>query len=143
MHNPQYITADLSSIRLEALDGGAHIVDRDGPSDLFARAEAGEFGAVAPFDPALDVSPPATPEIAVSRLQAKAALLQMGLLDQVETLMAGLDAMSQLAWREAISYNRDSPMLNALAPYLSWPDGSALTSADLDQLFLLAQSIEV
>ncbi|MEN8659748.1 MAG: hypothetical protein ABF313_17070 [Marivita sp.] len=143
MKNPQYVTADQSSIRLEVEGGALRVVDREGSSDLFARAEAGEFGAVAPFDPAFDVTPSAESEIVVSRLQAKAALLQMGLLDQVETLMAGLDAMSQLAWREAISYNRDSPMLNALAPYLSWPDGTALTSADLDQLFLLAQSIEV
>ena len=143
MKNPQYITVDLSSIRLE-MDGGAlRIVDRDGPSDLFARAEAGEFGAVAPFDPALDVTPPAEPAMAVSRLQAKAALLQMGLLDQVETLMGGMDAMSQLAWREAISFDRSSPLLNALAPYLSWPDGTALSEADIDQLFILAQTIEV
>ena len=143
MKNPQYVTADQSSIRLEAEGGALRVVDRDGSSDLFARAEAGEFGAVAPFDPAFDVTPSAEREIVVSRLQAKAALLQMGLLDQVEALMVGMDAMTQLAWREAISYNRDSPMLNALAPYLSWPDGTALTSADLDQLFLLAQSIEV
>lgn len=143
MMNPQYITVDLSSIRLE-MDGGAlRIVDRDGASDLFARAEAGEFGAVAPFDPALDVTPPAEPAMAVSRLQAKAALLQMGLLDQVEMLMVGMDAMTQLAWREAISFDRSSPLLNALAPYLSWPDGTALSEADIDQLFRLAETIEV
>ena len=143
MQNPQYVTVDRYTIRLELEDGALRIVDRDGPSDLFARAEAGEFGAVAPFDPALDVTPPAEPAMAVSRLQAKAALLQMGLLDQVETLMGGMDAMSQLAWREAISFDRSSPLLNALAPYLSWPDGAALTEGDIDQLFLLAQSIEV
>lgn len=143
MKNPQYLVADQSTIRLEAQNGALRVVDRDGPSDLFARAQAGEFGAVAAFDPALEVTASAAPELSVSRLQAKAALLQMGLLDQVEALMAGLDAMSQLAWREAISFNRNSPLLNALAPYLTWPDGAALTSADLDELFLLAQSIEV
>ena len=143
MQNPQYMTVDQGVIRLELDDGTLRIVDRDGPSDLFARAEAGEFGTVAPFDPALDVTPPAEPEMAVSRLQAKAALLQMGLLDQVEALMAGMDAMTQLAWREAISFDRSSPLLNALAPYLSWPDGTALSESDIDQLFRLAQMIEV
>ena len=143
MMKPQYITADLSSIRLEMNDGGLRVVDRDGPSDLFARAEAGEFGAVADFDPAYDVTPPVEAEKVVTRLQAKAALLQMGLLDQVEKLMGGLDTMSQLAWREAISFDRSSPLLNALAPYLSWPDGTALSEADIDQLFILAQTIEV
>lgn len=143
MNNPQYVTVDLSSIRLEMEDGALRVVDRDGSSVLFDRAEAGEFGAVAPFDPAFDVTPPAEPAITVSRLQAKAALLQMGLLDQVETLMTGLDAMTRLAWREATSFSRDSPMLNALAPHLSWPDGSALSGADIDQLFLFAQTIEV
>ena len=143
MQNPQYMTADQASIRLELEDGALRIVDRDGPPDLFARAEAGEFGTVAPFDPALDVTPPAEPAMAVSRLQAKAALLQMELLDQVETLMASLDAMSQLAWREATTFHRLSPLLNALSVYVTWPDGSALTDADLDQLFLLAETIEV
>ena len=143
MMNPQYITADLSSIRLDMNDGGLRVIDRNGPSDLFARAEAGEFGTVADFDPAFDVTPPVEAEKVVTRLQAKAALLQMGLLDQVEALMGGMDAMSQLAWREATTFHRQSPLLNALAPYLSWPDGTALSEGDIDQLFFLAQTIEV
>lgn len=143
MMNPQYITADLSSIRLDMDDGGLRVVDRDGPSDLFARAEAGEFGVVVAFDPAYDVTPPVEAEKVVTRLQAKAALLRMGLLDQVEALMGGMDAMTQLAWREAISFDRSSPLLNALAPYLSWPDGTDLSESDIDQLFILAQTIEV
>jgi hypothetical protein len=143
MQTPQYVTADQNSIRLEMEGGVVRVVDRDGPSDLFGRAEAGEFGAVAPFDPGFDVSPPPEPARRVSRLQAKGALLQMGLLDQVETLMAGMDQMTRLAWQEASTFDRASPLLNGLAPYLSWPDGSALTGADLDQLFLLAETIEV
>lgn len=143
MQNPQYMTADQASIRLELEGGALRIVDRDGPSDLFARAEVGEFGIVAPFDPALDVIPPAVPAMTVSRLQAKAALLQMGLLDQVEALMGGMDAMTQLAWREATAFHRQSPLLNALSVYVTWPDGSALSESDIDQLFRLAETIEV
>jgi hypothetical protein len=79
----------------------------------------------------------------VSRLQAKAALLQMGLLDQVDTLVNGLDHMTRLAWAEAITFRRDSPLLIALSAYLAWPDGQALTEADLDALFDLAETIEV
>jgi hypothetical protein len=143
MQNPKYITADDSSIVLERADGTLRIVDRDGPTDLFARAQAGAFGPVLPFDPASDVTPTPKPVKAVSRLQAKAALLQMGLLDQVETLMAGMDAMTRLAWTEAVEFRRSSPLLNSLAPYLTWPDGAALAEADLDDLFNLAQTIEV
>jgi len=143
MQNPQYVTPDQGSIRLEMDGGGLRIVDRDGPSDLFARAEAGDFGAVAPFDPALDISPPPIPEVQVTRLQAKAALLQMGLLDQVEALVGNLDQMTRLAWAEATIFRRDSPLLGSLAPFITWPDGTALTQADLDALFLLAETIEV
>lgn len=143
MQNPQYVTPGQDSIRLEMEGGGLRVVDRDGPSDLFARAEAGDFGAVAPFDPALDVSPPSVQEVAVSRLQVKAALLQMGLLDQVEALVGNLDQMAKLAWAETTTYRRDSPLLNALGPYLIWPNGTALSEADLDALFGLAETIEV
>ncbi len=96
MQNPKYITADNSSISLELTDGTLRIVDRDGPTDLFARAQAGAFGPVLPFDPASDVTPTPKPVKAVSRLQAKAALLQMGLLDQVDALVGGLDHMTRL-----------------------------------------------
>ena len=143
MQNPKYITADDSSIALELTDGTLRIVDRDGPTDLFARAQAGAFGPVLPFDPASDVTPTPKPVKAVSRLQAKAALLQMGLLDQVDTLVGGLDHMTRLAWAEATTFRRDSPLLIALSVYLVWPDGQALTEADLDALFDLAETIEV
>ncbi len=94
-------------------------------------------------DPALDVSPPSVQEVEVTRLQAKAALLRMGLLDQVEALVGNLDQMTRLAWAEATTFRRDSPLLNALGPYLVWPDGTALSEADLDALFALAETIEV
>ncbi len=143
MENPQYVVADESSIRLEMSANSILVADRGGGSDLFIRAEAGEFGPVQPFDPALDVTPTLEPVKAVSRLQAKAALLQMGLLDQVETLVGALDQMTRLAWSEATTFQRDSPLLISLAAYLTWPDGQGLTKADLDALFDLAETIEV
>ena len=39
MQNPKYITTDESSISLERADGTLRVVDRDGPTDLFARAQ--------------------------------------------------------------------------------------------------------
>ena len=143
MQNPKYITADESSISLERADGTLRVVDREGPTDLFTRAQAGEFGSVQPFDPVLDVTPTPEPVKTVSRLQAKAALLQMGLLDQVDALVAGLDQMTRLAWAEATTFRRDSPLLISLSVYLVWPDGQALHGADLDALFDLAETIEV
>lgn len=143
MQNPKYITADESSISLERADGTLRVVDRDGPTDLFNRAQAGEFGSVQPFDPVLDVTPTPEPVKTVSRLQAKAALLQMGLLDQVDALVAGLDQMTRLAWAEATTFRSDSPLLISLSAYLVWPDGQALSKLDLDALFDLAETIEV
>ncbi|MEZ0468895.1 hypothetical protein [Phaeobacter sp. SYSU ZJ3003] len=141
MQNPRYVTADHGSICLDLPDGTLRVVDRDGPTDLFARAEAGAFGPVAAFDATLEVT--AVPGRTVSRLQAKAALLQMGLLDQVDALVGNLDQMTRLAWAEATSFRRDSPLLNALVTHVLWPDGAPLTGADLDALFDLAETIEV
>jgi len=71
----------------------------------------------------------------VSRFQAKAALLSAGLLAPAEALVAGSDALTQLAWAEAIEYRRDSPAIAALAGALG------LTETDLDDLFVAAAGI--
>lgn len=72
----------------------------------------------------------------VSRFQAKAALSQAGLLTQANTIVANSgNALLQLAWDEAVSFKRNSPGINALAPALG------LNDAALDQLFITAAQI--
>lgn len=77
---------------------------------------------------------PAVP-VSVSRFQAKAAMLQAGMLDQVEALIAGGDAVTQLAWAEAVEYRRDSPLINSLAAAMD------MTAEQVDALFIAAAKV--
>lgn len=83
------------------------------------------------------VAPPVYVPQAVSRFQAKAALLNAGLLNQVEAIIAApaTDAMTKLAWAEAIEFNRNSPTVLGLAQALG------LTDQQLDDLFTAAAQI--
>ena len=72
----------------------------------------------------------------VSRFQAKAALLQAGLLDPVEAALAGADPVARLAWAEAVEFRRLSPTIATLAASLG------LSEAQLDDLFRAAGAIE-
>jgi hypothetical protein len=74
--------------------------------------------------------------MAVSRFQAKAALLGAGLLDQVNTALADADPVAQLAWAEAVEFRRTSPTILGLAATIG------LTGEQLDDLFRAAAGIE-
>lgn len=71
----------------------------------------------------------------VSRAQAKIALNRAGLLDQIEALVAQTDRETQLAWNEALTFERSSPTVAKLAAALH------LTSDQLDGLFVTAAGI--
>lgn len=70
-----------------------------------------------------------------SRFQAKAALLQAGLLPRVDTLMAAADPMAKLAWSEVVEFRRNSPTITALAT------AAGLTETQVDDLFRAAMGI--
>ena len=72
----------------------------------------------------------------VTSFQAKAALLQAGLLPAVTAYMATAPAFDQLAWAESTTFQRESPTLNRAAAALG------MTSAQLDQLFIAASVIQ-
>jgi len=72
---------------------------------------------------------------AVSRFQALAALYQSGLLESVELAVSESDTLTQLAWKNAQEFRRDSPILQSIAQALD------LTSDDLDALFKTASQI--
>ena len=78
---------------------------------------------------------PSVPAV-VSKFQAKAALLQAGLLEQTESLMAQADAVARLAWDNAQEFRRNSPTVLAMGAALG------LDAAALDQLFITAAGIE-
>ena len=114
-----------------------HITSSD---PLFAAAQAAGTGA--PMEP-VPPQPTAAEELAteragmvVSRFQAKAALMAAGHLPAVETVIAAADAITQLAWAEAVEMRRTSPMIAGLAGAIG------LTDTDLDDLFRAAVLIE-
>lgn len=114
-----------AAVPFTALPGDAEAHGRE----LFARAASGEFGEVAAYvAPAVVVEVPAK----VTRFQAMAALLQAGLLDDVDAIMADASTppLYKLAWREAAEFERASPTIAALADCLH------LTDEQVDALFI-------
>lgn len=72
----------------------------------------------------------------VTPFQAKAALLNAGLLPQVQALLDAPETpeMYKLAWNEALMFERSSPIVAALAASLG------LTEEQVDALFLDAKA---
>lgn len=72
----------------------------------------------------------------VTRFQARAALMQAGLLTQAQTVIAGADDMTKLAWSDAQDFLRNSPTVAAMGAAMG------LTAAQLDALFIAAREIK-
>ncbi len=72
----------------------------------------------------------------VSRFQARAALHNAGLLPAVEAAIAASgDALAQIAWADAASFERSSPTVAAIAA------GLGVTDSQIDDLFRAAAKI--
>lgn len=78
---------------------------------------------------------PTAPRV-VSRRQGRRALLAAGLLDQVQTVIDALPAKqraeAQIDWDDATEFDRESELIQALAPALG------LDAEALDELFVAA-----
>ena len=80
-------------------------------------------------------SPPPVPQV-VTRFQARAALLQAGLLDDATAVIeASGDAFTKLAWAEASEWRRDSALVVGMATAIG------LSSGQIDDLFRAAAKI--
>lgn len=81
---------------------------------------------------------PTAPTV-VSRFQAKAALHQAGLLEQIQALMAdpATPFLTRLAWEEAQEFSLDSPALQAAAAALG------IDAESLSMFFVSAATIKV
>lgn len=112
------------------------IFDEDGLSRMSILASALELPEGAVIEPY--VAPPAPVPSIVSRFQARAALAQTGHFEAVAAYMAALPAtdIQRLAWEDATNFDRTSTTLAAMATMLG------LSETDLDDLFVLAASIE-
>ena len=73
----------------------------------------------------------------VSRLQAKIAMMQAGVLAAVEAAVAAADPAVQMAWADAIEFRRFSPTILALSAQIG------LTDTQLDDLFRAAALVDL
>lgn len=72
----------------------------------------------------------------VSRAQFMLGLLQLGLLDQVESLIdASNDRVLQINWRDRLTFDRTNPMVIQMAELLN------KSNEDIDALFVLANTL--
>lgn len=76
--------------------------------------------------------------LCVSALQAQAALLQVGLLEQIEAymLLPETSPLTKLAWKKAQDFCRDSLLVAEVATLFN------LTSEQVDDLFILAATFQ-
>lgn len=118
-----YADVQMSMLRADMAELGGGDYD-----ELIATVEAG-------IKPVAVVQAP--PPDSVSRFQARAALWQMGFLDDVEAYMAldTTDMMAKLAWRDAQDFRIDSVFVLAVAPLLGFSD------AHLADMFRFAKTI--
>ena len=102
--------------------------------EIFTRAFDGSFGHIAPYEapPYIRIVPPF-----ITRFQARAALYQAGLLDDVNAMMSNqeTDPIARLAWEDAQEFRRNSPTISAMAPALG------LTESQVDDLFVFGSTI--
>lgn len=71
----------------------------------------------------------------VTPRQVRLLLLSQNLLDQVEGIIAQSDRATQITWEFAIEFNRNDPLLIALAKQLN------LTDEQVDQFFITASQL--
>lgn len=72
----------------------------------------------------------------VTRAQGKLALLNAGLLASAQAAATAAGQAAEIAFNDALTYERTSPTLNALATALG------LSSGDLDSLFIAASKLK-
>lgn len=145
----KYRWANAENIGVLAMEPDGRLTYLDaGPEFETAVAEGpepwqGPLDIVAPdFDPVAAIETERA-RMVVSRLQARAALLEAGLLDTVEKAVNGsvlsgskVTPLVRLAWNEATEFRRSSPTIAAVGQLLG------LAEDQLDELFRAAMRIE-
>lgn len=124
----EYIAAGLLGAPLIVQSDGSVIYGPGVTDEQRATVEA----LIAAHDPTKPAPTP-VPEV-VTRYQARAALLEAGMLDQVNAYFTALPdtSMDKLAWNEAPTVTRSSAALIAAAHALG------LSDAQIDSLFVRA-----
>lgn len=71
----------------------------------------------------------------VTMRQAELALLDAGLLDDVEDFIATLSREAQITWRRSSTVQRSNPLIAVVA------NAKGMTAAQVDQLFITAAGL--
>lgn len=71
----------------------------------------------------------------ISRAQFILALLQVGLLDEVELAIANADKATQINYKERLTFKRDFPLVTTMAQALG------KTDVEIDNLFILGATL--
>jgi len=130
------IQAEVENDTFVCIEQGVH-------PEMFNRCISGLYGSISPFEGEIyDPLQAYRASLFCSRLQAKAVLMNMGLLDQTEEIIMSMSPIVQLAWREAVEFKRTSPLIIQLASLITLQDGSKLSETDLDKLFEDAKTLE-
>lgn len=126
-----FANAEHTAAVLQTLEAGAVLASAVDTPELWAAMLA--QGTPAPYEPPHEV-----PEV-VSPFQARAALMQFELLDDVTALMAdpATPLLWALAWDTAQEFRRHSPLVLQLMGLLGLDESAA------DLLFTTAAGIEV
>lgn len=130
----KYLDADRTLISFSNADQSIIVVVEKGSQQF----DELEVMGPSPYVPIAETDPLEIERagMVASRFQAKAALLQAGLLDQIEALMRGSkDPLHKLAWTEAFEFRRDSPTIVYLAGQ------AGISETELDNLFRSAMQI--
>jgi hypothetical protein len=129
----QYRNPADNSIWAYELDGSQ---DDLIPATFVPLSDAEVLAILAALEATAEAEEAARVPDSVTPFQAKAALLNAGLLDAVLAAIAAAPRITQLAWAEATEFRRTSPTVLMLAGALG------LTSTQLDDLFKAAKGIE-
>lgn len=102
--------------------------------ELYARALAGDFGAIAAY-----VAPPVVVPTVVTMRQARLAMLDAGILTSVSAALAAMPGAAgeaaRIEWEYSPTLKRDHPLVSSLSAALG------LTPTQLDGLFTAAAGL--
>ena len=106
----------------------------DTPGDIRANWTGYEWRDT-PYQTPPEIAAPVIVPQVVSRAQFILALLQIGLLDEVEAAIAQADRAAQINYTERLEFERGFPLIATMAAVLGKSD------AEVDALFVLAATL--
>lgn len=106
----------------------------DTPGDIRANWTGYEWREMTYQTPPEIASPVIVPQV-VSRAQFILALLQIGLLDEVEAAIEAADRATQINYKERLEFERGFPLIATMAQVMG------KTDAEIDQVFILASTL--